>query len=26
VLVWLKVTPDSFVRVDEKDAPGTQPA
>lgn len=26
VLVWLGVTPDSFVRVDEKDAPGTQPA
>jgi preprotein translocase subunit SecF len=26
VLVWLGVTPDSFVRVDEKDAPGRQPA
>jgi preprotein translocase subunit SecF len=26
VLVWLGVTPDSFIRTDEKDAPGTQPA
>lgn len=26
VLVWLKVTPDSFVRVDEKEAPERQPA
>ena len=26
ILVWLGVKPDSFVRVDEKDAPGTQPA
>jgi preprotein translocase subunit SecF len=26
VLVWLGVTPDSFVRVDEPDAPGAQPA
>src|SRR3954468_1986579 len=26
VLVWLKVTPDSFVRVDEKEERGTQPA
>jgi preprotein translocase subunit SecF len=26
VLVWLKVTPDSFVKIDEKDERGTQPA
>jgi preprotein translocase subunit SecF len=26
VLVWLKVTPDSFVKVDEKEERGTQPA
>jgi preprotein translocase subunit SecF len=26
VLVWLKVTPDSFVRVDEKESPETQTA
>jgi preprotein translocase subunit SecF len=26
VLVWLGVNPDSFVRADEKDAPGVQPA
>jgi preprotein translocase subunit SecF len=26
VLVWLGVNPDSFVRADEKDAPGAQPA
>jgi preprotein translocase subunit SecF len=26
VLVWLKVTPDSFVRVDDKDPSETQPA
>jgi preprotein translocase subunit SecF len=26
VLVWLGVTPDSFVRTEEKETPGPQPA